>query len=187
MKLDPVEHHWPQIRETFATTLATNLHYAIASIDASGAPRVTPIGSVMLNGPARGVFFQLFTAGLPKRIKRNEQIAILTVNSGRLFWFNSLRKGRFASPPGVRLNARVLGQPREPTDREIARFQRRVRPFKRLRGYDMLWSNAGMARDFEVLSAETVEFGAMTRGLWERTPTHASVQTANSFPLGSAK
>jgi hypothetical protein len=151
------------------------MHYAVASIDKSGAPRVTPIGSVMLTTPGRGVFFQRFTTGLPQRVEYCDSIAILGVNSGRSFWFRSLFAGRFAAPPGLRLNAKVVGGPRRPTADEIARFRKRVRVFKSLRGYGLLWRDPGMARDFEVVSVEPIKLGEMTRGHWANLVAEPSI------------
>lgn len=163
-----VEADWLEIRKMFASAFSTSMHYAIATSDPSGTPHVSPIGSVMLTTPGRGVFLQFFTAGLPRRIESRAEIAILAVNSGRVYWLRSLYAGHFSVPPGLRLNAKVIGPAREPTTDEVARFQKRVRLFSRLRGYDMLWRDTGKARDFEVTSVEPIRLGQMTRGHWGR-------------------
>ena len=165
MRLD-TQQHWPQIRAVFGGALGSSLHYAVASVDDAGRPHVTPIGSVMLSGGGRGLFFQLFTSGLPRRIAGNPNIAIMAVNSGRWFWLKGLVAGRFQAPIGVRLNATVVGPPRPVTELEQQRFEKRIRGLRRLKGAQRLWSDPGIARDFVVHSADTIELGATTRGLW---------------------
>jgi len=174
MQIDIIED-WPDIRRVFNSAFSSSLHFAIASSDALGTPHVSPIGSVMLTSPGRGIFLQLYTTGLPRRLAERQELAILAVNSGKAFWFRSLFVGRFIAPPGLRLHARVSGPPRPPTEQEIARFRRRVRVFKRFRGYDLLWKDTGMARDFEVLSAEPIRLGRMTHG-------HGSVESGRKEP-----
>ncbi|MGB5809209.1 MAG: hypothetical protein WBG86_01690 [Polyangiales bacterium] len=161
-----VAEHWSEIRRVFAAAFSSSAHYAIASVDESGLPHVTPIGSVMLTSPCCGVFLQLFTTGLPRRIEHCDEVAILAVNSGRAFWIRSLIAGGFPTPPAVRLRVRITGEPRPPTEEEVDRFRRRVRFLRAFRGYDLMWREPGMARDFEVLHADPVRLGKMTHGHW---------------------
>lgn len=165
-----VSDHWRGIRRVFAAAFSSSFHFAIATVGADGEPFVTPIGSVVLTEPGRGFYFEVFTTRLPKNLQREPRISILGVNSGRLFWLRALLFGRFPAPPAVRLRGRVVGEPRKATAREVALFQRRVRPFRRLRGYALLWGRLqrGQVRDLEIDSAEPVLLGPMTEGLWKR-------------------
>ena len=94
---------WSQIRQIFRDTFASCSHYAIASVDKDGTPHVTPIGSLMLTEPGKGIYFEKFTSQLPKNYRHNPNITVLAVNSGRWFWLKSLLSGKFKQTPAIRL------------------------------------------------------------------------------------
>lgn len=160
-----LDEQWPDVRRLFSRTSATSLHFAIASIDRTGAPHVTPIGSVLLTEPGRGFFFELYTRRLPANLSRDPRVSILAVDSGKLFWLRSLFKGRFERPPALRLVGRVVGPPRPSTAEEQARFARRVRRLSWLKGHALMWRDPGPVREFEVERIEPVHLGPMTAGL----------------------
>jgi len=166
-----VATHWRSIRRVFAASFSSSLHFAIATVGEDGEPHVTPIGSVILTEPGKGFYFEVFPTKLPRNVGKDARVAILGVNSGRWFWLKSLFLGRFVAPPAVRLRGRVVGEPREPAAAELELFQRRVRAVRRLRGYELLWSELSNVRDLEIDSAEPVVVGQMTRGLWKRPPS----------------
>lgn len=163
--LDPLTH-WRAIRRVFAAAFSSSFHFAIATVGEGGEPWVTPIGSVVLTEPGRGFYFEEFPTRLPRNLRRDPRVAILGVNSGRLFWLRALFRGRFPAPPAVRLVGRVVGEPREATAEELALWHRRVRPLRRLRGYELLWGRLARVRDLEIEAAEPVAIGAMTADLW---------------------
>ncbi|MCP4201681.1 MAG: pyridoxamine 5'-phosphate oxidase family protein [bacterium] len=125
----------------------------------------------MLTEPGRGFYFEVFPTGLPRNLLRDPRVSILGVNSGRLFWLRALLFGRFPAPPAVRLGGRVVGEPRQASARELAMWQHRVRPLRRLRGYGLLWGRLRRirVRDLEIDRAEPVRLGSMTEGHWKRT------------------
>ena len=155
---------WDQVREVFNRAFRSNLHFAIASVGEAGEPWVTPIGSVLLTEPGRGIYFEEFTQRLARHVRQDERIAILAVDGSKPLWIRSLVRGRFSNPPGLRLRARVIGSRRPATERERARWLRRVRWFRGTRGHALLWERLGHVRDFEVLAIEPVRLGAMTGG-----------------------
>ncbi|MCP3164100.1 pyridoxamine 5'-phosphate oxidase family protein [Myxococcus qinghaiensis] len=161
-----LHEQWRQVRQLFSRAFASSLHFAIASVDARGAPHVTPIGSVLLGEPGRGIFFEVFARQLPTNLTKDSRVSILAVDSGKLFWLRSLFAGRFARPPALRLVGHVLGPPRRATPEEQQRFARRVRRLRWLKGHARLWSQLDHVRDFEVERIESVHLGAMTAGLW---------------------
>ncbi len=163
--LDPVAH-WSGIRRVFAAAFSSSFHFAIATVGSDGEPWVTPIGSVLLTEPGRGFYFEEFPTRLPRNLRRDPRVVILGVNSSRLFWLRALFRGRFPAPPAIRLRGRVVGAPRDATDRELALWQRRVRVLRALRGYDLLWGRLRRVRDLEIDAAEPVVIGSMTDGLW---------------------
>lgn len=163
--LDPLDH-WSGIRRVFAAAFSSSFHFAIATVGADGEPWVTPIGSVVLTDPGRGFYFEEFPTRLPQNLRGDPRVAILAVNSSRLFWLRALFRGRFPAPPAIRLRGRVVGEPRQATARELALWQRRVRALRRLRGYQLLWGRLRRVRDLEIEGAEPVSIGPMTEGLW---------------------
>jgi hypothetical protein len=163
-----VMDHWREIRSVFNAAFASSFHFAIATVGANGEPHVTPIGSVVLTEPGRGFYFEEFPTHLPRNLRHDPRVSILGVNSSRSFWLRALLFGRFPSPPAIRLQGRVVGEPREATASELALWQRRVRPLRRLRGYALLWGRLRRVRDLEIDTAEPVLLGPMTEGLWKR-------------------
>jgi hypothetical protein len=166
MSTPSVKDHWREIRRVFTAAFASSFHFAIATVGADGEPHVTPIGSVVLTEPGRGFYFEEFPSRLPRNLRGDPRVSILGVNSSRVFWLRALLLGRFPSPPAIRLNGRVVGEPREVTAGELALWQRRVRRLRRLRGYALLWGRLRRVRDLEINTAEPVLLGPMTEGLW---------------------
>lgn len=156
---------WNEVRTVFNRAFASNLHFAIASLADDGRPWVTPIGSVLLTEPGRGIYFEEFTQRLAKHTSQNPRIAILAVDGRKRFWVRSLLQGRFATAPSLRLEATVVGPRRPATEQERARWLRRVRVFRGTRGHSLLWERLGHVRDFEVTAVHPVRLGKMTAGL----------------------
>ena len=80
--------------------------------------------------------------------------------------YGALFLGRFPSPPAVRLRGTV-GERRQATQEEIARWRKRVGWTRWLKGYQLLWGNLRFVRDVHVESIEPVRLGSMTQGLWQ--------------------
>ncbi|MEJ2456230.1 MAG: pyridoxamine 5'-phosphate oxidase family protein [Candidatus Thiodiazotropha sp.] len=159
-----IVQHWPVIKRLFRDALATSTHYAIASVSPNGEPHVTPIGSLILDRPGYGYYFEAFARQLPKNLEHNRQVCVLAVNSSRWYWLKSLLGGRFASPPALRLLG-TAGELRPATDAEIARWQRRVRSARHTRGHKLIWRDMNMVREIEFQRIEPVRIGPMTAGL----------------------
>ncbi|HBR97655.1 MAG TPA: pyridoxamine 5'-phosphate oxidase [Gammaproteobacteria bacterium] len=160
-----IQTHWGAIKRLFRDSFSTSFHYAIATVTREGEPHVTPIGSLILGQPGQGVYFEQFTQHLPQNITVNDRVCVLAVNSSRWFWLKSLIGGRFASPPAVRLYG-VAKARREATEREIARWQKRIKPVRFTRGHERMWRDMRTVRDIEFDRVEPVQIGEMTRGLW---------------------
>ena len=72
-QLDPTDPAvWQQVRATVRGASASSMHCAIASIGADGRPHVTPIGSVMLTEPGRGVYLDVINVYNQKNIFQYE-------------------------------------------------------------------------------------------------------------------
>ncbi len=157
--------YWPAIRRTFGEARSTSLHYAIATVNDDGTPHLTPVGSLVLREDPSGFFFDEFFYALARNVKHNPRVCVLAVNSSRLFWYRSLWQGRFGKAPAVRLLGAV-GDRRQATAIEMELFHRKLKPFRRLKGYQMLWQNMKTVRDISFDGFKPVQCGAMTQGLW---------------------
>ncbi|MET0067055.1 MAG: pyridoxamine 5'-phosphate oxidase family protein [Candidatus Thiodiazotropha sp.] len=157
---------WEKIRTLFKASLKSSFHFAIASVNDQGEPHVTPIGSLILDEPGRGYYFERFTRQLPNNLEQRQRVCVLAVNSGLRFWLGSLLRGRFAHPPGLRLYGSV-GEPRPATEAERARWMRRVRGARFTRGHGLIWKDMDRVREIEFDRVEPVRVGKMTRGLYD--------------------
>lgn len=156
--------HWTDIKTHFRACIKRNMHIAIASVDSSGVPTVTPIGSLFLNNDHTGFYFEKFATKLNKNSKNNQNICILAVNTGKWFWIKALFKGKFSSHPAIKLYGK-LGTKRDATDIEYRAFQRRVRSTKNLKGYHYLWKDMAQVREIQFTKAEQINLGKMTKNL----------------------
>jgi len=155
---------WQKIRHHFKKSIASNLHVAIASVNANNEPNVTSIGTFFLNKDQTGYYFEKFTTSLPDTAKRNKNICILGVNSKRWFWLTSLLKGRFDNYPGLKLYGR-LGSRRKATPTELNKFRRQIHPLRFFKGYTYLWADMVWVREIEFYKVEKINAGEMTKNL----------------------
>ena len=160
-----MKEHWPTIKSVFQDAKKTSKHCAIASVSDSGAPHITPIGSLFLRDNFTGYYFEEYSQKMSHNFKSNDRVCILALNSGFRYWIRSLISGRFPTPPGVRLYGRV-GQRRMGTAEEIASFQNRVRFARKLKGYKLIWKNMRHVREIHFDSFEPVNASKMTQHLW---------------------
>ena len=156
-----MDEHWTGIKNIFRQSFTSSFHYAIATVDEKGEPHITPIGSLLLGSPGRGLYFEEFPKQLPRNLQTNKQICVLAVNSSRWFWIKSLLGGKFVSPPAVRLYG-TAGELREATEQEIHLWHRRVRRVSFTKGHAMMWAKMRTVRDIEFFRVEPVHMGAMT-------------------------
>jgi len=156
-----VNANWDEIRHLFRDSFSSSFHFSIATVSKSGEPHVTPIGSLILGEPGRGIYFERFPKGLPRNLEHKQQVCVLAVNSGRWFWLRSLIRGRFARPPAIRLYG-VVGERRDATDREIALWQKRVKRVRWTRGHALIWKGMSKVRDITFTGVEPVRIGPMT-------------------------
>ncbi|MEJ2543602.1 MAG: hypothetical protein P8Y99_05995 [Calditrichaceae bacterium] len=159
-----IQKDWPEIRKHFITSFRSNFHVAIASVDKDNNPTVTPIGSLFLNKNSTGYYFEKYPHKLEEHAKKNKNICVLAVNSGRLFWLKALYRGKFDSHPGIKLYG-VLGDRRDATHVEIERLNRRMQATRWLKGNHYLWGHMPHVRDIKFTKAEKINLGAMTEEL----------------------
>ena len=154
--------NWETASGVFKRAFRSSFHYSIATVGPDGEPHVTPIGSVMLTEPGRGIFFDVFASHLSQHLDNDPRVCVMAVDTTKRFWLTAFARGRFDSPPAIRL-AGTAGPRRTPTTEELQRWLRRVRSVRRFKGHSLLWGNRMHVRDLEFEAAIPVRLGAMTR------------------------
>ncbi|QLA17783.1 pyridoxamine 5'-phosphate oxidase family protein [Desulfolutivibrio sulfoxidireducens] len=170
-----VPPHWNTICDVVERALKTKGFCAMATVNPDGSPHVTPIGSLFLHSPGKAYYFEKFPKKMRRNLDQDQRICVLAVHGG--FWCSmaSLFRGRFDTAPGVRLMGRA-GEQRPATEEEERRWRERIKVFRWLKGYDLLWGEMTHVRDICFDSFEPVSVGLMTKGLWgdmEPRETHS--------------
>ena len=158
--------HWKMIQMVFQESLGSSLHYAIATVDEDGSPRIAPIGALFLREDKTGFYFDEFPVTMSRNLERNPRVCILAVNSNPAFWQKSLLAGKFETPPAVRLMGSVEKK-RDATEEEIAMWQNHVKIARGTKGHDLMWKNMRRVRDIHFDAFEPVLLGEMTQDLWK--------------------
>ena len=143
-----LEKNWDQIKLTFTAALRTSRHGAIATIGPDGCPHITPIGFMFLRNDGTGFYFEEHSRRLGENIARDARVCVLLVNSGTRFWLSFLLRGVFPSSPGLRLVGHA-GQRRKASAAEMAALNRRLKPFRYLRGAKLIWDGLDHVRDIQ--------------------------------------
>lgn len=143
------------------TLVKSSLYCSVSTIQ-DNIPHCSPIGSVYLESNQQGYYLEMFSTAVKKAHSTNPIGCILVVNTSLLFWLKSLFKGRFPTPPAVRLLVK-FGNRRAASDIEQARFRKKVNIFKRLKGHKILWSRPSHIREFSVLKVIPVSLGKVTQ------------------------
>jgi hypothetical protein len=162
-----LETNWQSIRRLFAQVFRSSLHYSMATVTSEGLPHVTPVGSLILLEPGRAIYFEEFTHRMPLNFRDNQHVCVLAVRSGLAFWFWSLLRGGFHTPPAIRLHGTV-GIPRPATEAEIQLWLRRVGTFRFTRGYRLMWAGMRTVREVTFTHGDEIQIGRMTRECWKR-------------------
>jgi hypothetical protein len=155
---------WKLIRPVFDNAFKSCRHISMATVNADGSPRITPIGSLILRDDPTGYFFDEYCTKTRENIARNPKVCFLAVNANQPFWVKSLIRGKFSEPPAVRLMGTISAL-REATPDEIAAFHKRVAFARPTKGYELMWSRMHLVCDVEFDSFEPVNCGKMTNGL----------------------
>ena len=142
--------------------IAQSTYCSIATVSKEGVPHVTPIGSVIIKTKDSGIFYEKFTKKIPENSKHNQLATIMFVNDGNWFWFKSLFKGGFKTPPAIRMVIK-FGELRQERAGEGNIFKRKVKMFSFTKGHKILWSDMSHVREFEIIDFKPVFIGKMTR------------------------
>lgn len=162
---------WPELREVWNRALSTSLAVSVATVDEDGAPHVSPIGSLTLGRePGTGSMLELFSHQMVRNLDRDPRVTVLAVDSSAIRFVAGLARGRFPRAVATRLSG-TAGSRRWATDEEVARFRRRVRSVRWLKGHDLLWGADRMrARDLVFDLERPVNLGTMTAHLRRPAP-----------------
>lgn len=153
-------NHWTEIKALFNESFSTSFHFAVATVNSQGEANVTPVGSILLGEPGKGIYFEKMTKGLAKSFEDNQQICVLAVNSSSWYWLKSLFGGRFNTPTAVRLFGNT-GELRPATELEIARLQKRVSKQGVNQTQVISWLKTHMVRDIHFTRLEPVQMGGL--------------------------
>lgn len=158
-----VQQDWKMIRKYFKQYNLSSMHCSMATVNPDGSPWVTPIGSLLLNNDCSGIYFEIFTRGMPKNLNNNRKIVVMGVNSSFIYWFKSVILGKFSTPPALRLIG-TTGQVRRATEQERKRIKKMLAPFRHTSGYKKMWSRLEFVRDITFEKVIDVNLGSMTPG-----------------------
>ncbi len=157
--------YWKTIQQLFLAAGQSSFHVALSTVDSSGLPWVTPIGSMILRENLTGFYFEEFPQKLSKNLETNHQVCVLALNSDPNYWINSLGNGFFETPPGVRLTG-TASELRPATEEEIAQWQERVAMAAGTKGHEILWKDMKTIREITFKGFAPVYCGEMTSNLW---------------------
>lgn len=159
--MEITDEQWTMVRRIVPRAIRSSLHCSIASLNPDGWPHVTPIGSFLPTEKGMGVYFDAFNAQLAANVDRDPRVTILAAHSGPIMWGRSFLKGRFVSPPGIRLVGTV-GVQRRSTTQEVERFHRLVGRLLRTKGGQRMWGSLSLVRDVTIERVVPIWMGAMT-------------------------
>ncbi len=161
--MELTDETWERVRTLFRQALRTSLHHSFATVGEDGAPRVTPIGSLILTRNRRGFYFEEYASGLRRNLSVNNRVCILAVRSSKWQFLKALFFGKVTEPLAVRLMGTV-GERRPASDEETAAFRQRVSRYRWLKGHALLWGGLRHVRDITFDSCETVRLGSLGDG-----------------------
>ena len=142
--------------------IKSSFYCSLSIISKEGHPHTSPIGSVYLQNEENGYFIEMFTKSYGDQA--GNKACIMAVNTSLIFWLKSLFSGKFATPPATRLLV-TINERRKISEKERAHFQKKVKPFRKLKGYKHMWSSGQYVRTFTVDKVIPVSIGKMTRHL----------------------
>lgn len=161
----PLSTDWPWIVRHFEKSLKTGRFYTFASTNPDGTAHMTPIASLVLNDDCSGFYSEVFPGCMVANFKTDQRVCVMAVCMGFGYWFKGLRTGRFDQWPGLRLYGTVARQTRKAAPGEVERWLRRVKRYRWLKGYNLLWKDVQSVRDIVFDRYEPVRLGPMTRHL----------------------
>jgi hypothetical protein len=159
-----MQTNWPWIVKLFEQGLVKTGFYAFATVGPDGSPHMAPYGSLVLNDNCSGYYCDVFPNQMAQNLIENQNICVMATNFGMWYWLKGLFLGRFDHWPGIRLYG-TAGKIRRAEPGEVEKFRVRVKHFKLLKGYNLLWKNIHNVRDIHFTHFQPIRLGTMTRHL----------------------
>lgn len=157
-----ITEYWDIVKKDFIHCQKTSMGLVqIASVDEDNCPTMTPIGSLFLGENGQAFFCNRFPENLNRNMKTNNRVCVIAMNGSKWFWMKSLFKGRFAGCPGIKLYGRI-SPGRKITDAEKEQWEKVVKPYRWMKGYDLLWKDMAHASDIRFETFEYLKVGKMT-------------------------
>jgi len=160
-----LEKHWQEILKVLQNGKNSNRFFSIATVDPEGNPHVTPIGHVFFRDDMTGYYFDAYSKAMPKNFQTNKRVCLMAVNSSPWFWLKALWRAEFESAPAVRLYGEV-GDAREATVEEMAKYRNSIRITRSLKGHKLLWADLHKVRDIKFTSFSPATYPVMCEKLW---------------------
>jgi len=160
-----LKENWPWIVRHVERSLKTSRFCTFATVNPDGTVQMAPIASLVLNPDCTGYYSAVYPGQMAANLKTDERICVMTVCMGMGYWLKGLLRGRFDKWPALRLYGRVTADPRPALPGEIDRWRKRVKYYKPLKGYDLLWKHITTVRDIHFDQFDPVRVGPMTRHL----------------------
>lgn len=158
----PITDNWDAVKKDFLNCQKTSMGTVqIASVDPEGVPNMTPIGSLFLGKNGHAFFCNRFPKNLNRNLETNDHVCVIAMNASKKFWMKSLFKGRFEGCPGIKLFGRVSPR-RHISEQEKNKWERLVKPYRLLKGYNLLWKDMTHASDIQFEAFEYLKAGKMT-------------------------
>jgi len=152
------EDKWGEIIKYYGNWKQTSI---IGSVNNSGQPNLTPIGSLLLKEDFSGYYFDLFTRELSDNLDQNNQVCVLFVETGKLFWFKSFYTNKNSKPAGIKLIG-YAGDRRRASDQELERLRSKTKPMQKLKGYKTIFGDPSYVRDINFTDYFIINTGKMT-------------------------
>lgn len=133
----------------------------IGSVNSNSQPNVTPIGSLILKDDYTGYYFDLFTKELSDNLDQNNQVCVLMLQTGMLFWLKSMYANEFKQLPGIKLIGSA-GNKRKASAEEVALLRSQIKYFKMFKGYQTIFGNLSYVRDITFTDYFMINTGKMT-------------------------
>jgi len=152
------ENKWKEIVGYYEELKQTSM---IGSVNSTGQPNITPIGTLLLRDDCSGFYFDLFTKELSDNLDQNNNVCILLVQTGKLFWFKSLLADKCKTPSGIKLIGSA-GSKRKASEEEIELLRNKIKYLKALKGYNTIFGDLSYVRDINFTDYFIINTGKMT-------------------------
>lgn len=159
--MDITESNWKAVTKLVTDSMKSTFCCGVGTVGADGAPHVTPIGSLVFTDVGKGFYFEQMPVRIGTNIRHTPGICIMAVNSSRMYWLKFFLTGKFRELPGIRLYG-TAGEKRAATHEEQHLWKDKVKSFKKLKGYDVLWKDLNYGREVNFHSFEPVQCGRLT-------------------------